>query len=73
MAGITKETLYHIQNEVREYVTSIKGENITTEDLVFAENLMVFGYKLAKDELNIRNDESKITKENMAIINSQWT
>lgn len=71
MSIISKQTLYDIQCEARKHLESFKGKNITDEELIFAENLMVFGYLRAVSELERTQKQSRTMIENLAIINSQ--
>ncbi len=72
MAEISKQTLWDIQKEAKKYLVSVKDKNITDADIIHAENLMVFGYHQALEELAIEQKERRANKENMAIINSEW-
>ncbi|MBZ0200350.1 MAG: hypothetical protein K8H86_10810 [Ignavibacteriaceae bacterium] len=73
MAEISKQTLWDIRKEAREYLISLKGEHLTDEEIIHAENLMVFGYHWAMEELESELKGTNTQKENIAIINSQWT
>ncbi len=71
MSKISKQTLYDIKCEAKKHLESFKGKSITDEDLVFAENLMVFGYLRAVNELETSPKQTRTMIENLAIIHSQ--
>lgn len=72
MATISREILREIQDEARIYMRAIKGDNISRDDIIAAENLMVFGYKRALDDRQKSLKETQTVKENMEAINSEW-
>ncbi|MFO7447949.1 MAG: hypothetical protein R6W90_16420 [Ignavibacteriaceae bacterium] len=69
---ISKQILYEIQKEARHYIASVKGQNYTADDLVVAENLIVFGYLKAIEDIESNSKVTKAMKENTAVINSEW-
>jgi hypothetical protein len=50
MAAIDRETMQQIRLKAKEYMKFMKGRTITKEDIMIAENLIIFGYMKAKNE-----------------------
>jgi uncharacterized Zn ribbon protein len=70
MASIKRHILLDLQNEARNYMKFLKGDKVTDDDIIIAENLMVFGYSRGLDEGKKIKEISMAVKENRAIINS---
>jgi len=51
MAMITTEKLNELKNEAITYITANKGNDISKDDIIVAENLMVFGYIRGLEEI----------------------
>lgn len=71
MAVIPKRTLNEIQLEAKQYLLSLKGNELTEEDVVAAENLIVFGYCRAMEDFGIKPDKQEFRKYSPPIINSK--
>lgn len=71
MAVISKRTLNEIQLEAKQYLLSLKGNELTEEDVVAAENLIVFGYCRAMEDFGIKPDKQEFRTYSPPIINSK--
>ena len=69
MADISMKTLHEMQIEARNYLSAVKGGDFDELELIYAENLMVFGYKKAMQELGLKQIKTKIAKENYFLAN----
>jgi|GEM_PF-1521368 hypothetical protein len=80
MATIPAIVRDEIKEQAKAYMSAIKGDDLTDEDIMIAENLIIFGYLLAKDEQSgsYLNYTGKVKNENItekntkAIISAEW-
>lgn len=77
MAEIDTAIKEEIKKWAKNYMTAIKGKALTKEDIMIAENLIMFGYLKAKeDEITLMMNENGFLKngikETQAIISSEW-
>lgn len=80
MATIPTIVKDEIKEQAKTYMSGIKGDHLTDEDVMIAENLIIFGYLLAKDEQigskldytrKLKN-ENNSEKNAKAIISAEW-
>jgi hypothetical protein len=69
MADVSIKTLREMQHEARKYLISVKGNKLSEIELIYAENLMVFGYKKAMEDLGWKQNKTKTSKENYILAN----
>ena len=50
MAKINEEILMEIKETAKDYMLAVKGHHLTENDIMIAENLIMFGYLKAINE-----------------------
>jgi len=60
MGKVSKNMIEEIEVIAKEYMTQVKGDNLTEFDLMVAENLVMFGYLRAKNQFIEMNKNIKI-------------
>lgn len=63
MGKISRQTLHDIKETARDYMYAIKGHHLTENDVMIAENLIMFGYIRAKHEKDKTSNRTKNLKE----------
>jgi hypothetical protein len=59
MGKVSKNMIEEIEVIAKEYMTQVKGDNLTEFDLMVAENLVMFGYLRAKNQFIEMNKNIK--------------
>ncbi|WKZ70102.1 MAG: hypothetical protein QY331_02385 [Melioribacteraceae bacterium] len=59
MGKVSKNMIEEIEVIAKEYMTQVKGDNLTEFDLMVAENLVMFGYLKAKKQFIEMNKNIK--------------
>jgi hypothetical protein len=71
MAKISREIIREIQKDAKTYMRALKGDGITRDDIMVAENLMVFGYRRGLGDREKNQNERNIVKENPEPVNPE--
>lgn len=63
MKEIKDQSIQEIRKRAKEYITTVRGENISRADLLIAENLTAIGYQILQEELIEKKQERKRKKK----------
>lgn len=69
MGEVSLHIIEEIENIAKEYMTDVKGTNLTKADLMIAENLIMFGYLRAKNEIE-KNFSNELNSKREEVCNS---
>ncbi|MBU2492364.1 MAG: hypothetical protein KJ571_07025 [Bacteroidetes bacterium] len=69
MGEVSLHIIEEIENIAKEYMTDVKGTNLTKADLMIAENLIMFGYLRAKNEIE-KNFSNELNSKREEVCNN---
>jgi len=68
MKRVDKDIVYELRKEASEYISKVKGKNVSKEDINIAEMLILYGYLKAK--LEAKEKKNKPVKKSSGRVSS---
>lgn len=72
MSKIKTKILNELRRTATEHIAAMKGNKLKDEDIIIAENLVIFGYLKGLEERDKNQSEPYARRTNLAIISSEW-